>query len=418
MKKLCFLLVAGLLTLTAHAQWVLRSASPNSGITDLNVLNPDTIFASSSGSMGVLKSVDGGFTWDTLTFGSITALKVHFPDQQHGFVAGFASFATGPSCFKTSDCGLTWQPMSDTIGPGAQFYKVHFVNKDTGFISNMGVLSRTTDGGATFTRQELATEYNYITNIHFIDRQTGFVSLVQYGDASNLDRIFKTTDCGLTWTEVYNESSGPQVVFVYEGISQMHFTNELNGWAITTGSPGKILKTTNGGNSWTELTGHSFTGYGMTDIYFLNQQEGYIVYEQSIYKTINGGQSWTKQMTSPPDLLVLEIEMLNNQLGYASGHGLFRTTNGGSPTSLPARTAASGGFRFYPNPSKGLLYIQNEQQKAMQHVALYDLSGRECKRYEGTVPDVLSLEGMANGVYIIMIQTREGAYADKIQLTR
>lgn len=418
MKRLCLILLSGMLSLSASAQWVMRSPSLTSGITDLNVLNQDTIFAASGESMGILKSVNGGQTWDTTTFGSITALKVHFTDRQHGFAAGFAPFAVGPSCFKTSDCGQTWQPMYDTISAGSYFYKIRFLNKDTCFISNMGVLSRTTDGGATFTRQELITDYHYITNIYFINQTTGFVSLAQYGNVTNLDRIFKTTNSGTTWTEVYSDTTEPQQVFVYDGISQMHFSDAQNGWAVATGMPGKILKTVNGGNTWTELTGHNFTDMSLTDVHFISPLEGYIVYAQSIYKTTNGGLSWTKQLTSPPDLLVLEIEMLNNQVGFASGHGLFKTINGGAPTALNNIPAAEGGFRFYPNPSRDIVYIQNEQQKEIQRLSLYDMAGRECKHYEQQVPSSLSLADMADGVYFINIQTSKGLYTGKIQLTK
>jgi len=418
MKKLCLILLSGMLALNANAQWVMRSPSLTSGITDLNVLNQDTIFASSAESMGLLKSVNGGQTWDTVTFGATTALKVHFTDRQHGFVAGFASFPTGPSCFKTSDCGQTWQPMYDTISAGSYFYKIRFLNKDTGFISDMGVLSRTTDGGATFTRQELVPDYHYITNIYFVNQTTGFVSLAQYGNVTNLDRIFKTTNSGTTWTEVYSDTTEPQQVFVYDGISQMHFSDAQHGWAIATGMPGKILRTTNGGNSWTELTGHNFTDMSLTDVHFSSPTEGYVVYAQSIYKTTNGGQSWTKQLTSPQDMLVLELEMLNSQVGFASGHGLFKTINGGAPTSLSSLPAAEGGFRFYPNPSRDIVYIQNEQQQTIHSLSLYDMTGRECKHYDQQIPASLSLADMADGVYFMRIQTNKDLYTGKIQLIK
>lgn len=418
MKKIYALLIGCCsYMLPVQAQWQMRSASPTAGIVELNVLTEDSLFASSSGSEGLLRSVNGGQSWDTLTFPNVANFKVHFLDPQTGFIAGYSAFAIGPTCFKTANGGQTWQPMYDTIGGGDYFHKIHFVNKDTGFTSRVGLLSRTTDGGLSFSHQELIPDNHYITNIHFISQSTGFVSLVQYGDASHIDRIFKTTDCGATWSEVYNESSGPQQVFVYDGLSQMQFVDQQHGFAITTGSPGKILKTTDGGNSWTELTGHNFTGYSLTDIHFVTTQTGYVVYSQRIYKTSNGGQSWAMQQTNPQDILVLEVEMLNEQLGFASGHGLFKTTNGGGPTSIHDRTATQAGFVIYPNPAKDIVYIQNRNNIPLRGLVIYDISGKVHQRYtEGHIPVVLLLDGFSGGTYLLHLYTDAGVYTEKLQV--
>ncbi|RQO32552.1 hypothetical protein DBR32_02840 [Taibaiella sp. KBW10] len=418
MKKIILLVLSfSALIVQARAQWAMRSASPTAAITQLNVLNKDTLFATSTDGDGVLKSVDGGVHWDTLAFTNASSFKVHFTDQHTGFVAAYAAFATAPTCYKTLDCGQTWQQMNYTISGGDYFSTIHFLNKDTGFVSSMGILGRTINGGDTFTTQELIPESHYITNIHFINQSTGFVSLVQQGNVAYRDMIFKTIDCGNTWTPVYSEIPETQQVFVYGGITQMQFVNSQLGFAITTGAPSKMLKTSDGGNTWAQMPGTMFAGFSLTDVHFISEQNGYVVYNQRIYKTLNGGQTWSVQATSPADMLMMEIEMLDEQTGFASGHGLFKTTNGGGTTAVNTLPAAQGGFKVYPNPSLGDIRIQNEKNIKIERLTLIDATGR-VSRVLNTERTTFTFPDLANGTYFLAIQTATGNYIEKIQVLK
>lgn len=418
MKKLFMLILSiGACLQQSSAQWTMRSASPSSGITELNVLNRDTLFAASGESMGLLKSVDGGLHWDTLSFTNSASFKVHFPDQNTGFIAGYAAFATGPTCYKTIDCGQTWQPMNYTIGGGDYFYNIRFLNKDTGFISNMGQLARTVDGGNSFVTRQLIPQNHYITNIHFISQTTGFVSLVNQEQGPYRDMIFKTTDCGNSWNPVYNEDAAPQMVFVYNGLKKMQFVNSQLGFAAIDGGPGKILKTTDGGNTWAVLPVPQFSDFGITDIHFLNAQTGYVVYQYKIYKTLDGGQTWTLQATSPADILVIEVEMLDEQNGFASGHGLFKTTNGGAPTGIDAAPARQSGFKVYPNPASGRFFLENEKNIKISAITLLDISGK-VRAHFNPGSSRFAMPDIPAGTYFLCIQAAGTRYVEKLQLLK
>lgn len=101
--------------------------------------------------------------------------------------------------------------------------------------------------------------------------------------------ILKTTDGGETWTE----TRAPSEVMI-NGFS---FVDKLTGWAA--GNNGKIYKTTDGGISWTSkvLMSKHFKA-----ISFVNANEGWAVGTMgAIYSTIDGGENWSKQESGVND---------------------------------------------------------------------------------------------------------------------
>jgi hypothetical protein len=78
-----------------------------------------------------------------------------------------------------------------------------------------------------------------IDKIYFLNSNIGFLSTNAYTPVPEYQnkKIFKTTNGGDTWTEVYNK----------EKFTNFTFKDENTGWAIL---ENKIYKTTNGGTSW------------------------------------------------------------------------------------------------------------------------------------------------------------------------
>lgn len=83
---------------------------------------------------------------------------------------------------------------------------------------------------------------------------------------------------------------------VAEDLVSVDFYDELNGWVVS--ADGTILSTADGGESWSS---HAFPQYHFTSIHFASIDQGYIVgwYDEVqdsslILKTTNGGASWTE----------------------------------------------------------------------------------------------------------------------------
>ncbi len=127
------------------------------------------------------------------------------------------------------------------------------------------------------------------------------------------------------WYQVYNPSAG-------RSIHSIQFTSENTGyaslWVYSGTGYGGLLKTTNGGNNWVNLTP---TG-DVWDFCFLDNNTGYIDFwnwnNDHILKTTNGGLNWVDQDSI---YQLLGIEFFDYNTGFAAGkYGSGKkTTNGG-----------------------------------------------------------------------------------------
>lgn len=398
---------------TAHAQWQLQHPSPSAGIEAIQVFGSDTLFAATQWNEGILlRSYNGGADTDSILFASnVSNIRHHFINHQTGFVAGYTPFSVGNSLFKTSDAGDTWQEMNLSIDGGTQHYNIHFTGTATGFVSIGSTLYQTSDGGNTFSSRELISEPHYISNIHFINPQTGFVSLVRTQTDGEIyrDMIFRTGDGGATWENVYSEQPPGQLVFVYPGISNMQFVNTQTGFAVSSGVPAFFLKTTDGGQNWDTLPTNFLNGFeGLNDVHFLTEQTGFVTTGQHVYKTINGGQSWQQQTINPAgDYYIAAIEMVNENLGYLSGHGIFKTTNGGGTVSIKHTEGASFGIKVFPNPCTHTLNIQVPAEVSIRQVSISDVAGRIVQNTMDQVTTI-NTETYATGNYWLQIHTQRG----------
>ena len=116
------------------------------------------------------------------------------------------------------------------------------------------------------------------------------------------------------------------------GFYSIDFINGLTGLAIY-GYQGNIVKTTNGGNSWSEVS--SGTTLSFRKIVFVNNLIGYVLpqWGGNLLKTINGGNGWffTTKAYSDDFLSMFDMFFVDENKGWInSGGGLYYTNNGGS----------------------------------------------------------------------------------------
>tara|TARA_B110000483_G_C18193264_1_gene541884 strand:- start:1870 stop:3237 length:1368 start_codon:yes stop_codon:yes gene_type:complete len=122
--------------------------------------------------------------------------------------------------------------------------------------------SQTTNSGSTSTGNISSDEIDYsIYEVQFVNENLGF--------ATAGDKLLKTEDGGVSWTEVFNSS----------GISEVLFLDELVGFINTDRgyNEQKLFKTTDGGNSFQEISDLSRS---ITDIY---ESNGTLIISSSSY---------------------------------------------------------------------------------------------------------------------------------------
>ena len=271
--------------------------------------------------------------------------SLFFADENVGYAVGWFD-----KIFKTTDAGASWDTLrwSKSSTPFRRLTAVHFLDAETGFVAgyeiddyflNIGVyqhfLMGTTDGGKSWNEILLGCESDHqLADIQFIDDNIGYLLLSNQNRFFPLDEILKTTDGGATWDQL----SLPNMI-----IRDMAWADENTGFAV--GGPGLVLtenlvaKTVDGGVTWSQDTLPTWEGFNMNhcfDIDMLDGQRGIIVGAGgSVYYTTNQGDDWETGSFTYPDLQ--SINMLSDELGYAAGANglLMKTTDGTQWDTLP-----------------------------------------------------------------------------------
>ena len=218
-----------------------------------------------------------------------------------------------------------WIPIKLNTG-GNDLNTVYFVDSKRGWVGgDAGFLSRTEDGGASWTRQNVGTK-SAINDIYFRDKEAGFFL------AGN--SIFVTRDNGVTWNQLKifspEEFDGADVE-----LYSVRFANKKKGWVV--GSISKrdrvidsvLVHTEDGGETWRRQRAPS--RLELIHVDFVSDKRGWIVGDGgTILFTRDGGQSWTKQ-TAPVSGTFYHVDFRNDKKGWVVGERgtLLRTTDGG-----------------------------------------------------------------------------------------
>lgn len=238
---------------------------------------------------------------------------IYFLNGQMGFAAGYHQV------YKTIDAGDTWTEISDNVfinGPTC----VWFFNETTGIIageSGGGELqvAKTINGGNTWSVTTLTgMGFNSPNQILFLDENIGYI-------ACREGKIFKTVNQGDSWTQLITGTT--------DDITSIHFPSATVGY-VTLSYSDKLLKTINGGTSWSQINLDQLRP--VNHVYFTDISTGYLACGNStILKTSNGGNSWTSFSFGTNDMFYA-IEFTSAQNGYAVGAGgtIAQTTNAGT----------------------------------------------------------------------------------------
>lgn len=265
--------------------------------------------------------------------------------------------------------------------------KINFLSAAEGYVAFSKWIGYSSDSGHTFSKKFITLNnvdyngYSVAVTLGFeIQGVKAFSSnnLLVYGNYSWVPSILYSSDGGNTFKLVYY--SGLQQIWYYSGVADMIFpednstgfavdddrilktTNGGFSWSVLKSEPGslfngvqatdnqnviatsngyttnKILKSGNGGLSWVKLNLPSVTNDKFSTVHFLNANLGWLCMNDDnsvnayLYKTIDGGLSW-KLLNDPkgspfePD----RMKFLDTNTGYAvTGYDLFKTSNGGS----------------------------------------------------------------------------------------
>ena len=200
----------------------------------------------------------------------------------HGDPMTYYMGATGGGVWKTANAGLTWQPISDDFFKTGSIGAIAVAQSDpnviyvgTGEACPRGNFShgdgvyKSIDAGKTWTDIGLDdTRQIGRIRVHPKDSDLVYVAALGHIYGSNNQRgVFRSQDGGETWENVLfvNDETGavdlamdpvnPRVL--YAGFWQV----KRSPWSLDSGGPGSgLYKSTDGGDTWEELTSGLPTG--------------------------------------------------------------------------------------------------------------------------------------------------------------
>jgi len=371
--------------------WSIKSQS-SYWINSYRCLDGSTVYAAFSDGItqnNIKKSIDDGVTWQDVQSFQFPVNKIYFNESGEGFLLG-GFWGTSIIC-KSTTKWMDWEILKLTY----PFQDIYFIDKDVGFLvggiqglhlESAADIFFTSDGGKTWEFRYSAGGGSFSgggifkTSV-FVNNLTGFC-LTGFGWGLGFSKIYKTTDSGNNWSQIYDFS--PDLNGYSFSGNDFYFRNEQIGWAVgrysDSSSGAGILQTTDSGEhwniTWIDLTSDNLylnsvcfdnsTGWAVGEngmIVKYSEQTGWNKitsltnlplkkvfslsdnvwiaggysndqgFETVFLKSTNNGQIWTQYQTNP--YLIHDICFINNSVGWAVGRDtanqgvILKSTNGG-----------------------------------------------------------------------------------------
>lgn len=258
-------------------------------------------------------TTNGGYNWVSKPMLHYQVLGINFFDVNTGYLHGWNN-----RIHRTTDAGDNWVILTEKNGSGTgndRIYDYYFFNNTTGYVVGWhDMIKKTTDQGETWQTIP-CTQLGHNYGIDFINTTTGFI----VGGNSGIGKLLKSTDGGNSWILFKSFANGyfTCIRFFNENIGLIGCQND------------EIYRTSDGGNNWTRVDSSLY--FGVSSIYTLNSTTGFAVGRINsntgiIRKTTDTGLTWSTILTTSS---ISNIKFINNTTGFCVGKGASKTTDGG-----------------------------------------------------------------------------------------
>jgi photosystem II stability/assembly factor-like uncharacterized protein len=233
--------------------------------------------------------------------------------------------ATGGGVWKTTDGGVTWEPLGDqtfktgsvgAIGVAESDPNVVYVGmgEETlrGNVSHGDGMYKSMDGGKTWKKLSGLDDTRQIARVRVHPRNPDLVYVAAIGHSfgPNEQRgIFRSKDGGRTWEKIlYRGTKAGAIDLTFDPTNANILYATLweivrKPWTFESGGPSSgLFKSTDGGDTWTELTRapgmpRGTVGKIGVTISPANPERVWAIVEAEdggVFRSDNGGRTWTK----------------------------------------------------------------------------------------------------------------------------
>ncbi len=212
--------------------------------------NPNILLAATTN--GIYRTSNAGTTWSKVYNGQVFDLAFNTANADTVYAVNTTDV------YKSTDAGATWLALTNglfsasdriTIATTPANSKVIYVMNVIGDFDATGNLYESNDGGKTFKSETFpsgASFYGYYDDVMSVSQTDA--NTLYCGGAD----LVKSTDGGISWSPAANTS--------YPATNYVHYDNHAvafypnNNEKVLCGNDGGIFRTTNGDTAWTDLS--------------------------------------------------------------------------------------------------------------------------------------------------------------------
>ena len=295
--------------------------------------------------------------------------------------------ATGGGVWKTTDGGVTWEPLGDqtfktgsvgAIGVSESDPNVVYVGmgEETlrGNLSHGDGMYKSTDAGKTWKKLAGLDDTRHIARVRVHPRDPNLVYVAAIGHAfgPNEQRgVFRSKDGGKTWEKVlYKSPLAGAIDLTFDPTNANVLYAALwqyvrKPWTFESGGPASgLFKSTDGGDTWAEITRNPGLPRGVVGkigvtvsaaqperVWALVEAE-----DGGVFRSDNGGATWTK-VNESRDLrqrawyyTKIYADPQNAERVYVLNTGFYRSNDGGRTfTNVPVPHGDNHDLWLAPN---------------------------------------------------------------------
>lgn len=318
----------------------------------------------------------------------------------------------------STDHGTTWNAINTGVGTGPWVTKwMQDPSTPATLYSGFHNVWKSTNQGTAWTQISTWGDTNYFISAMAVDE---FNSNVMYAAQPGI--IEMTTDGGTTWTNITGTlpvGSAAITDITLDPFNSNHVWVTFSGYSANN----KVFMSADGGTTWTNYS----TGLPNLPVNCIVFVDG--SYAESVYVGTDAGvfyrdgtlSSWAPFNTNLPNVTINDLKIFkptNTLLAATYGRGVWSTA---VYTGINSITADNGAFNIYPNPTTGKVNFTLDNLKSGEYtMSVYNMLGQKVYsnniKIEGQYSSSLDLSGFGKGVYLFAINGLGQSIEKKIVL--